>query len=377
MEKTSRKKPRDGGAGGAKAKRPRTSDPLQKRNCLCCQFTGVDTAQSKAQFFCQSIMQPYKINQERPSRIGYRHVIFNNIGLGLESSKKSKMQASLLRHLPPGAGQELKKNPDRRYYIGVVHYPPEVTLSVSSALKGRLKFPTTVPKQLGDMLRKKYAISYSTIDLFDANTYIVVPNFSRTLFIQESKCLPIVLSSPGAVSSSSSSSTASSTRAGVKRRNWEVSTCKDHPGLASQKISEMSDILEQQDRTIQKQKIENDLLKNENKRLKTENKGLKIETNQLKEKLMKKNHKKFDIMMQQTSGLSRFTLTSDLFHRTHPLAAKVLFGFKNWKTTKRMLKVLFAFQSIGKPPTRHHLRENKPINNYEKCLIALMRIEMA
>jgi len=132
------------------------------------------------------------------------------------------------------------------------------------------------------------------------------------------------------------------------------------------KDSEIKDLREKLQKAIQTMEENDKLMKQKEKMIQS----LKVELQSEKEK----NTENFDTYVQRVGGLSRHTITSDIYHETNPTAAHMLFGFKNWKQTKIMLQTLFKDMQLGKRPSRKHLINNNSINDFEKCLIALMRI---
>ena len=351
-------------AGVTAHKNQKTHTPPAKKKCLICQFSGINTAKLQPQFLCHAVMSKYVSGNEHLSGVGYRHIKLANVGKGLEPGEQQKCQKSFLMHLSSSAKQAMKSNTNTKYYIGKVHYAEEVRPSFNG---GRQSWQTTIEAKLASKIRSKYDLSYNAIsDTNQTGHYFVVPNIPMSMIKAEYDDSRLV-KSPSS-SSSSSSGAASSRPKNKKRKNasGSASWCKNQPQAAEARISLLEQSLE--DKTAEIEKLQS-VVAQHVATMKKQEEHIK----QLQEE-KEKQLKKFDIEMQKRGGLSRYTLTSDLYHKLNPGVAHELFGFKNWKTTKRYLHCLFSKQKIGKPPKRKYLNQNKPITNYEKCLIALMRM---
>ena len=84
----------------------------------------------------------------------------------------------------------------------------------------------------------------------------------------------------------------------------------------------------------------------------------------------------------ECAGLSRFTLTSDAWHKQHPEAARHLFGFRTWTETVNMVLALFMAEGARNPMKEPLIvggvasggTKGPAMRPVEKCLVAKMRI---
>ena len=84
-------------------------------------------------------------------------------------------------------------------------------------------------------------------------------------------------------------------------------------------------------------------------------------------------------LIATSGGLSRLTIFSNDWHKNHPDAAQVLFGYRNWDETKQYLRDYFPDEldiSIEPTPIRPNKRggvlEMPPLLDMEKCLLCRM-----
>jgi len=78
----------------------------------------------------------------------------------------------------------------------------------------------------------------------------------------------------------------------------------------------------------------------------------------------------------EAGGLSRATLCSDEWHRSHPKAARHLFGFDTWRETRMWLLLLWDDLQLPTQERGSGLSDAH-MTPFEKCLLCKMRIHRA
>ena len=73
--------------------------------------------------------------------------------------------------------------------------------------------------------------------------------------------------------------------------------------------------------------------------------------------------------MHRTSGLSRWTIASDSWHKENPSAAKDMLGFKGWEETKQYID---ALHQVTPPPQSRKRKHGDSMTDFEACLLTKM-----